>query len=106
MVCFKEDTKILTNHGYIPIQHLRKGDLIQTLKHGFKPIHMIGKKEIHHQSSQEERINDKLYVCRKENYPDIMEDIVIAGCHSVLVKSFKDDEQNKKPSIFKMVEFM
>jgi hypothetical protein len=96
IVCFKEDTKILTEHGYIPIQYLRKGDLIQTLKDGFKPINMIGKKEIHHQASQEDRIKDQLYVCKKENYPDIIEDLVITGCHSILVKSFKDDEQKEK----------
>jgi len=96
LVCFKEDSKILTNHGYIPVQHLRKGDLIQTLKDGFKPIYMIGKKEIHHQASQEDRIKDQLYVCKKENYPDIIEDLVITGCHSILVKSFKDDEQKEK----------
>jgi surface protein len=97
LVCFKEDSKILTNRGYIPIQHLRKGDLIQTLKDGFKPIHMIGKKEIHHQATQEDRIKDQLYVCKKENYPDIKdEDLVITGCHSILVKSFKDDEQKEK----------
>jgi surface protein len=96
LVCFKEDSKILTNRGYIPIQHLRKGDLIQTLKDGFKPINMIGKKEIHHQASQEDRIKDQLYVCKKENYPDIKdEDLVITGCHSILVKSFKDDEQRE-----------
>ena len=34
---------------------------------------MIGKKEIHHQEYQ---IKDQLYVCTKENYPDIMEDLV------------------------------
>jgi len=96
LVCFKEDSKILTNRGYKPIQHLRKGDLIQTLKDGFKPIYMIGKKEIHHQASQEDRIKDQLYVCTKENYPDIMEDLVITGCHSILVKSFKNDEQKEK----------
>jgi surface protein len=96
LVCFKEDSKILTNRGYKPVQHLRKGDLIQTLKDGFKPIHMIGKKEIHHQASQEDRIKDQLYICKKENYPDIIEDLVITGCHSILVKSFKDDEQKEK----------
>lgn len=96
LVCFKEDSKILTNHGYIPIQHLRKGDLIQTLKDGFKPIYMIGKREIHH-AAIEDRIKDQLYVCSKEQYPDIIdEDLVITGCHSILVKSFKDEEQKEK----------
>ena len=32
IICFKEDSKILTDKGYIPIQDLRKGDLVKTLK--------------------------------------------------------------------------
>jgi surface protein len=92
IVCFKEDSKILTNKGYVPIQDLRKGDLIQTVNDGFKSVNMIGKKEIYHQASQE-RIKDQLYVCSKEKYPQVFEDLVITGCHSILVKNFKDDEQ-------------
>jgi hypothetical protein len=57
---------------------------------------MIGKREIYHPALQE-RIKDQLYVCSKEQYPDIKdEDLVITGCHSILVKSFKDDEQKEK----------
>lgn len=92
IVCFKEDSKILTDHGYIPIQDLRKGDLIQTVNDGFKPVNMIGKKEIHHPALKQ-RIKDQLYVCSKEKYPQLFEDLVITGCHSILVKGFTDDEQ-------------
>lgn len=94
LVCFKEDTKILTNHGYIPIQYLRKGDLIKTLKHGFMPINMIGKKDIHHRAIKE-RIKDQLYICSQNKYPEVFEDLVITGCHSILVSSFKDDTQRE-----------
>jgi surface protein len=94
LVCFKEDTKILTDHGYIPIQYLRKGDLIQTLNHGFVPINMIGKKEIHH-PCLEQRIKDQLYKCSQDKYPEVFEDLVITGCHSILVKGFKDDEERE-----------
>jgi hypothetical protein len=68
ITCFKEDTKILTNTGYILIQDLRKGDLIKTSQNGFLPIDMIGKKEIHHPASQQ-RIKDQLYKCAQEQYP-------------------------------------
>jgi hypothetical protein len=94
LVCFKEDTKILTNHGYIPIQYLRKGDMIKTLKNGFVAINMIGKKEIHHPAVKE-RIKDQLYLCSQNKYPEVFEDLVITGCHSILVKSFKDQEQRE-----------
>ena len=94
LVCFKEDTKILTDHGYIPIQYLRKGDMIKTFKDGYKPINMIGKKDIHH-SAIKERIKDQLYMCSQNKYPEVFEDLVITGCHSILVSSFKDDAQRE-----------
>jgi len=95
IICFKEDTKILTNKGYIPIQDLRKGDLIKTLLHNYVPIYMIGKKEIHH-PAKTERIQDQLYKCTKDEYPEIFEDLVLTGCHSILVDEFANEEQKEK----------
>jgi hypothetical protein len=90
--CFKEDTKILTDRGYLPIQDLKKGDLVKTVKHGFQPIWGIGKRDIHHDGSQE-REQNQLYVCSQDQYPEIFEDLVITGCHSILVPYFKDEAQ-------------
>ena len=97
IVCFKEDTKILTDKGYIPIQDLRNGDLVKTLLDDYKPIFMIAKREIYH-SALEERIKDQLYKCANEKYPEIFEDLIITGCHSVLVNNFKDDTQRENTS--------
>jgi hypothetical protein len=97
IVCFKEDTKILTDKGYIPIQDLRNGDLVKTSLDGYKPIFMIAKREIYH-SALEERIKDQLYKCTNEKYPEIFEDLVITGCHSVLVNNFKDETQREQTS--------
>jgi len=94
IACFKKDTKILTNHGYVPIQNLKKGDLVKTLHNGFVAIHSIGKKDIYNHSV-DERIKDQLYVCSKEKYPEVFEDLVITGCHSILVDEFKEDERDK-----------
>ena len=95
VVCFKEDSKILTDKGYIPIQDLRKGDLIKTLNHDFKPIDIIGKREIVHTISNE-RIKDQLYKCSPSEYPEIFEPLVITGCHSILVDEFSSQEQQEK----------
>jgi surface protein len=92
IVCFKEDTKILTDKGYIPIQDLRNGNMVKTLTNDYKPIFMIGKREIYH-SALEERIKDQLYKCTKDNYPEIFEDLIITGCHSVLVDNFKGQQR-------------
>ena len=45
--CFNHDTKILclnkfSKEEYVPIQDLRKGDLVKTYLHGYKRIEMIG----------------------------------------------------------------
>jgi hypothetical protein len=92
VACFKEGSMILTDKGYRPIQDLRKGDLIETYKHGLKPINMIGKRPIHHICSQE-RIKDQLYVCHVEQYPELTEELVITGCHAILVDRYIDQEQ-------------
>ena len=93
--CFLEDSKILTNKGYKPIQDLRKGDLVKTLRHNFKPIDMIGKREIYHPALNE-RIKDQLYKLTKDNFDEIFEPLIITGCHSILVDDFMNEEQKEK----------
>ena len=93
--CFKEDTKILTNKGYLCIQDLRKGDLVKTLNHNYLPIAMIGKRDIYHYSKKE-RIKDQLYKCTKEDYPEILEDLIITGGHSILIDDYFSEEQKEK----------
>ncbi len=95
IICFKEDTKILTDKGYLPIQYLRKGHLVKTLLHGYQPIFMIGKKEIFHPACKE-RIKNQLYKCSKEQYPEVFEDLVITGCHCILVDEFTCEKEKEK----------
>ena len=95
LVCFKEGSKILTDNGYKPIETLRKGDLIKTLKHGFVPINMIGKRDIYN-PAEKERIKDQLYKCSHEQYSELTEDLVITGCHSILVDNFISEEQKER----------
>lgn len=92
VICFKEGSRILTHRGYKKIQHLRKGDLVKTFKDGFKPIYKIGKKEISH-SPTSELSKEHLYKCSTTQYPELFEDLVLTGCHSLLVDKFEDDEQ-------------
>ena len=98
VVCFKEGSKILTDKGYKPIQDLRKGDLVQTFVHGYKAIDMIGKRDMIHIGS-DQRIKDQLYVCTPTNYPELLEDLVITGCHSILVDDFKEGEEQRTREI-------
>jgi len=95
ITCFLENTRILTNLGYRFIQNLRKGDLVKTSRNGFKAIDAIGKKDIHHPALQN-RIKDQLYKCQKNQYPELLEDLVITGCHSILVDEFSSEEEREK----------
>jgi len=92
IVCFKENTQILTQSGYKRIQDLKKGELVKTSQNGYTPIYKIGCTEINHQCS-EERIKDQLYKCSTQNFPEVFEDLVITGCHCILVDRFKDEKQ-------------
>jgi hypothetical protein len=98
VTCFKEDTKILTLKGYVPIQNLRKGDFVKTLQNSYIPINMIGKRKMFN-SGDTERIKDRLYVCKNEEYPEIFEELVITGCHSILVEEFNGNEKKKTEEI-------
>jgi hypothetical protein len=95
IICFKEDSKILTDKGYVPIQDLRRGDLVKTIDDGFVAIHSIARKDIYNPALQE-RIKDQLYKCSQSEYPEVFEDLIITGCHSILVDDFVNEEQKQK----------
>jgi len=94
--CFLEGTKILSiingEEKYVPIETLRKGDLIKTSKSGNKPIAMIGFSKMEHYA-EANRIKDQLYKCSQNEYPELFEDLIITGCHSILVDKFTSDQQ-------------
>ena len=91
LVCFKEDSKILTDNGYIPVQQLRKGDRIKTINNDYVPINMIGFKKIHHKCNPK-RIKDQLYKLCSADYPELTEELVITGCHSILVDNISNEQ--------------
>jgi hypothetical protein len=90
--CFKAGTKILTKSGYRNIEDIRRGDLIETHASGFKPVCMIGSREIHHPASSD-RIKNQLYTYSNAACSEIFEDLVVTGCHSVLVSEFASKDQ-------------
>jgi hypothetical protein len=99
--CFNQGSKILSfnksslKEEYVPVEDLKKGDLVKTLKDGYLKVEMIGQREMYHPASVD-RVKDQLYVCGKEDYPEVFEDLVITGCHSLLVDAFESKEQREK----------
>ena len=98
VMCFKEGTNILcldqekNTEKYIPIEDLRNGVLVKTLFSGYQPISMIGSTKMYN-SGDKLRGKNRLYRCRKEKYPELTEDLIITGCHSILVYTITDKER-------------
>ena len=97
--CFLHDSILLTynpstkTEEYKSIQLLQKGDLVKTRLHGFIPITHIGKKSVYHPAKKDMRIEDQLYICFPEDFPELTTSLVITGRHCILVPKFETDEQ-------------
>ena len=96
VMCFKKDTKILTfndekqQEKYVPIQELKIGTLIKTIHNygEYKPIVKIKSLKINN-GIYAERTKDQLYIANKQSFPQLTEDLIITGAHSILDKSRK-----------------
>jgi len=99
--CFLEGTKILCLVGdeetYLSVQNLKEGTLVKTAS-GFKKVNKIGKSHIQN-PGHSGRTMDRLYVCRKENFPELTEDLFITGYHSILVDELTQEQTEKSMEI-------
>jgi hypothetical protein len=97
-MCFLEGTKILCfdpetqQEVERPIETIRKGTLVKTTYSGYKAVDTIGTSKIYNPSNSMRSLN-RLYKCSKENYADLKEDLVITGCHSILVQELTEEER-------------
>ena len=93
--CFLKGTMIETMKGIFPVEDLRPNMFVKTYNHNYVPIKLIGKMTMPH-NSKDKRNKNQLFVCKKEVYPEATDDLVITGCHSLLVDrdiTDKDEEQ-------------
>jgi hypothetical protein len=97
-ICFLEGSKILCynlttyKEEYRPIETLRKGMFVKTLLNGYKRIDLIGHSKIYNPGNSM-RSKYRLYRCPKKNYPSLIDDLIITGCHSILVPTLTDQER-------------
>ena len=101
--CFLEGTKILTlvdfQECWVPVETLRPTDLVKTIYNSYIPIDVIGYKDIDNLET-DERTENRLYVYRKgTQHPELFEDLVLTGTHSVLVKEITEKEKREITSL-------
>ena len=105
--CFKRDTQILCyineKEQYIPVQELRKGDLVKTVSNGYVKVNMIGKSFIRNIGDTTTRIKERLYKYTSDIYPEITEDLIITGCHAILVKHLSEEEIDETKKLFNKI---
>ncbi|ARF09907.1 hint domain protein [Indivirus ILV1] len=106
--CFLEGTQILCfqngTEQYLPIQDLKNGTLVKTLKNGYIPINMIGTSQIYNSEDDTDPLY-KLYTYSKEQYPELLNDLVITGGHSILVDSLTQEQHAKLIDLYGEVWF-
>ena len=96
--CFLEGTNILCKidgqDSYIPIETMKPGTLVKTPLTGYKKVEVIGKRIIEN-PSHSDRIEERLYKCSPNKYPELQQDLYITGCHSILVNNITEEQRAK-----------
>lgn len=95
-ICFVKGTKIeylneKSEIEYTEIENLRPGMLVNTYKHGLVPITIIGTKKIYNPRNNY-RVKDRLFICTPDKFPELKEDLIITGCHNILVDSLNEQQ--------------
>lgn len=85
--CFNKGTKILClnkmlQEEYIPVENLKKGDLVKSFKHGYRRIDLIGKNDM---INNPNKFNECMYKMTKTEENELMDDLIVTGGHGILV---------------------
>jgi hypothetical protein len=86
-VCFGKGTLIQCEGGSVPVEELKVGMKVKTLKHGYKAVTLMGTSTIHNRADSE-RVRERLYIYPKEN-------LILTGGHSVLLDDVSGDQLNR-----------
>jgi hypothetical protein len=98
--CFLQGTKILMldpetdEEMYVPIENLRRGDLIKTSLNGYKAISYIGRAILPNPASDKDKRN-RLYKFPKANISGMREDLYITGEHCTLYSKISEELLSK-----------
>jgi hypothetical protein len=92
--CFNEGTKILCLNNkkeeYVPIEQLRKGDVVKSYKYGYRKIELIGKNKMINNSTN---FRQCMYTMKKTDTNELIEDLTVTGGHSILVDDLGENKE-------------
>lgn len=94
--CFNEGTKILClnknlEEEYIPIENLKKGDLVKSYKHGYRRIELIGRSPV---LNDPDNFRSCMYKMVKNETNELINDLIVTGLHSILVDDLNEYKKN------------
>ncbi len=98
--CFNFGTKILvlkdSREKYVPVQDLRRGDIVKTYLHGYRKIDCIGRGRMVNDPSS---LTSCMYKMTKTDKNGLIEDLYVTGGHSILVNALSNEEKQKQKCI-------
>jgi hypothetical protein len=83
--------------GSVPVEELKVGTKVKTLKHGYRAVTLLGTSTIHNVGGSE-RIRERLYIYPKEN-------LVLTGGHSVLLDEVSGEQLERIKTSFGKIHF-
>ena len=96
-LCLHEDTNILclvdSKEVYLPIKNLKAGMLVVTNSGNVK-IDLIGSVTAIN-AHLNPAATERLYICKKEKYPELTEDLILTGSHSILVDALTEEQKQQ-----------
>ena len=95
-ICFKEGTQILCSvdgkDTYVPVQSMRPGTLVKTYLHGYKKVEHIGFSKSYNPGNGKKSLAN-FAKCTPAKYPELTEDLVVTGAHSILVSTITPKQE-------------
>lgn len=96
--CFGASTTVLCLcagiETYVPIVNLELGMLVKTLTSGYRRITGLSRKTIQNPSHRV-RVQNRVYVCHPDQYPELTSSLFLTGGHAILVDSLTAEQMSR-----------
>ena len=102
--CFLRGSKILClkdgKEEYVSIENMRVGTEVKTLNGTYVKVHTIGKTFFNNPDNADRGPN-RLFRLTPSNYPELTEDLIVTGCHSILVDKLEPKQKARHLQLMK-----